>query len=179
MKALECVDGIFPAILHSGEADHIKALERMSAMRWISENDDVVGASIFQKGMCVVGAVAVQDQHTCAAFRLVSSLFIEVLLDPLACKASICPTVRRMPNPALRSVIQSHCHSLCCSRCICNVVFSPFLHEILSLEDDCGPQGCAICANCDQCCDILPIRTALLVLSLDSTSTHNPFRTLT
>jgi hypothetical protein len=47
MKALECVDGLFPAILHSGKADHVKALEGVSAMRRISENDDVVGASIF------------------------------------------------------------------------------------------------------------------------------------
>ena len=59
MKALECINGLFPAILHSGKADHVKALEGVSAMWRISENDDVVGVSIFYEGMCVVGAVAV------------------------------------------------------------------------------------------------------------------------
>ena len=61
-------------------------------------------------------------------------------------------------------------------RCTNWVIHTPFLHKVLTLENDERGDICAIGTNCHQSCDILVTCSSLLLMALLSPPTNNTLR---
>ena len=69
--------------LHLCETDDIKALEGMCAMRWITEDHDIIGSGVVKEIKGVMGAVAIHEKNSSLAISFRLSLGIKVFDHPL------------------------------------------------------------------------------------------------
>jgi hypothetical protein len=70
----------------------------VGAVGWVSEDNDIVGPCMIEEFWCVMRAVTIKQENPSLTASFLFSLFIKLLLNPLASKLAICPTIWGMTN---------------------------------------------------------------------------------